>query len=423
MNLSEHVHVTWALHVEMSVAERPELTRVIGVPRDAPSYWVVEAYRLSLGLEPEGPEPEEGADPPPLIDLVPWRCEKQQVSIPGVAEAVDVTIRGPFQTTMGDPRVAVVEAGGDPSDERFATAGWQVQRPPFRAEHVAFELAQRFGLVQPRLDSMTVGRFGDGLHSFSPLAALCESLPPVRRLALLAHLEGTGLIDAGVPDAEIVDAATVDGATAESATAGLRMLVARIGSDGVEQDPSDGWLPRAVVSEAVDALDWSDAATPDLPDPVEALVVVARRTKAVRRLRGRVVVTHLGHALASGDVRAFRRIIDVVRAIGREGLIPSGQPRKVTLALLAVADGSAAAFDELPEVVERGEAAVAEGRGDGARSSEWSLRSHRESGARRGSGERYAVQRVVESLCALSSPAEFGSITPAMRAVARAALR
>ncbi|MFJ6533551.1 hypothetical protein [Microbacterium sp. NPDC091662] len=422
MNLSQHVNVTWALHVGLSVADRPELTRVIRVPRDAPSYWVVEAYRLSLGLEPDVPESEEEADPPPLIDLLPWRCRTQQVSIPGVAESVDVTITGPFETRMGDPRVSVVDAVPADEDERVA-GDWQTRRPPFRAEHVEFELAQRFGLVQPRLDPSVGGVVGDALRDPSPLASLCESLSPVRRLALLAHLEDTGLIDAAPPDSVTGDSVTADSTTVETVAEGLRALVAQIGADGVEQDPADGWLPRAVAARAVEVLGWPDAAPPGRPDPAEALVLLARRTKAVRRFRGRVVVTHRGQALAKGERGAFARIVEAVRAIGREGMFPSGQPRTVTLALLAVADGSVATFDELPEFIERGEAAVAEGRRGGAWGFEWSLRSRQEDGADRRFGHRDAAGRVIEILCPLSSPGAFGSITPAMRAVARAAVR
>ncbi|MFE7196674.1 hypothetical protein [Microbacterium oxydans] len=415
MELSEHVHVTWALHVEMSVAGCPELTRVIGVPRDAPSYWLIEAYRLSLGLEPEAPETDADADSPLHIDLSPWRAPTQQVPVPGVADVVDVVMSGPCATRMGDPRVTVVDAESVPVLPS-PVGSWQTQRPAFRAEHVGFELAQRFGLVQPRLDPAACGVGGDALRPFSPLAALCQGLSPARRLALLAHLDDAGLNHA-VPFEETLAGSEF----AESATAGIRMLVARIGPDGVDQDPTDGWLPRAIVSDAVDALDWPDAAVSGLPDPADALASLARRTKAVRRLRGRVVVTNLGRGLADGEVRAFLRIIDGVRALGRERLFPSGWPRAVTLALLAVADGSASTFDELPAVVARGEAAVEEGRGDG-RFSEWSPRVHREGGFGR-AGDGSAVQRVVESLCALASPSAFGSITPAMRAVARAALQ
>ena len=422
MNLSEHVHVTWALHVGLSVADRPELTRVIRVPRDAPSYWVVEAYRLSLGREPDVPESEEESDPPPLIDLLPWRCRTQQVSIPGVAESVDVTITGPFETRMGDPRVTVVDAGPADEDERVP-GDWQTRRPPFRAEHVEFELAQRFGLVQPRLDPSMGGVVGDALRDPSPLASLCESLSPVRRLALLAHLEDTGLIDAAPPDSVTGDSVTAGSVTVETATEGVRALMAQIGADGVEQDAADGWLPRTVAARAVEALGWPDAAPPGRPDPAETLVLLARRTKAVRRFRRRVVVTHRGQALAKGELRAFARIVEAVRAIGREGMFPSGQPRTVTLALLAVADGSAATFDELSEFIERGEAAVAEGRRGGAWGFEWSLRSRQEDGADRRFDHRDAAGRVIEILCALSSPGAFGSITPAMRVVARAALR
>lgn len=406
MELSEHVRVTWALHVEMSVSGCPELTRVIGVPRDAPSYWLIEAYRLSLGLEPEAPELEADAGRSLHIDLCPWRAPTQQVSVPGVADVVDVVISGPYATRMGDPRVTVVDAESVPVLSS-PVGSWQTQRPAFRAEHVGFELAQRFGLVQPRLDPAACGVGGDALRPFSPLAALCQGLSPVRRLALLAHLD-----DAELNDPVPFEETPAGSEFAESATAGIRMLVARIGPEGVDQDPTDGWLPRAIVSDAVDALDWPDTAVPGLPDPADALASLARRTKAVRRLRGHVVVTNLGRGLADGEVRAFLRIIDGVRALGRERLFPSAWPRAVTLALLAVADGSASTFDELAGVVARGEAAVEDGPGDG-RFSEWSPRS----------GDVSAVQRAVESLCALSSPSAFGSITPAMRAVARAALQ
>ncbi len=422
MNLSEHVHVTRALHVEMSVADRPEFTRVIGVPRDAPSYWVIEAYRLSLGLEPEWSEFEwaesdDGADSSPLIDLTPWRSEAQQVAIPGVADVVDVVISGPFPAKMGDPRVTVVDIGrAVPSErraEREGSAGWQVRRPPFRAEHVEFELAQRFGLVQPHFDSSVGVQIGQGLQSSSPIAMLSETLTPVRRLALLAHLEEAGLVAAPPPEAAAI----------ESATASLRMLVARIGSDGVEQDQADGWLPRAVVSEVVEALDWPDAAVDGLPDPVDALMVLARRAKAVRRLRGRVVVTHRGQSLAVGEARAFQRIVEVVREAGRAGPYLSGQSRKATLALLAVADRSAATVDEVADAVAAGEAVLAPGRDDVRRFSEWTLRSHWEGEWGRGVSDTHAVQHVVEVLCALSSPGAFGVVTSAMRAVASAALR
>ncbi|MGH3689357.1 MAG: hypothetical protein ACRDT7_04300 [Microbacterium sp.] len=422
MNLSEHVHVTRALHVEMSVADRPECTRVIGVPRDAPSYWVIEAYRLSLGLEPEWSEFEwaesdDGADSSPLIDLTPWRSGAQQVAIPGVADVVDVVISGPFTAMMGDPRVTVVDAGPQaPSEQRAAregSAGWQVRRPPFHAGHVEFELAQRFGLVQPHFDSSVGVQLGQGLKSSSPIATLSETLTPVRRLALLAHLEEAGLVAAPPPEASAI----------ESATASLRMLVARIGSDGLEQDQVDGWLPRAAVSEVVDALGWQDAAADGMPDPVDALMALARRSKAVRRLRGRVVVTHRGQSLAAGEARAFPQIVEVLRDAGRAGPYLSGQSRKATLALLAVADGSVVTVDEVAGAVAAGESVLASGRDDVRRFSEWTLRSHREGERGRGAGETHAVQRVVEGLCALSSPGAFGAVTTAMRAVASAALR
>src|SRR5690242_17146499 len=85
MNLAQHVRVTQTLHVQLSVADEPALTRIIGVPADAPSYWIVEAYQLSLGIEPEAPELDDMDDPWPLIDLTSWRARPQCISMPGIA--------------------------------------------------------------------------------------------------------------------------------------------------------------------------------------------------------------------------------------------------------------------------------------------------------------------------------------------------
>ncbi|WAA66452.1 hypothetical protein [Microbacterium oxydans] len=434
MNLAQHVRVTQTLHVQLSVADEPALTRTIGVPADAPSYWIVEAYQLSLGIEPEAPELDDMDDPWPLIDLAAWRTRAQCISIPGIAASIEVVVTGPFIARMGEPRVTIVtdgsdggSAGGDTGggreedagawpaagspDDRASAVGWQTERPAFHAEHVAFELAQRFGLVQPQFSPEVNGDLVSGLRASSPIAVLCESLPPVRRLALLAHLEGS----------RVLEPTPIDAATAERATAGLRALVARIGPDGVAQDPTDGWLPHDVLRDAVDSLEWARDPGSQCADPAEVLIAFARRVKAIRRLRGRVVVTNLGRSLAAGELRAFPRIVDAVGSAGQEGLFVSGRPREVTLALLALADGTAETFDDLAGAVEFGEAAIALVPGGTWRYSESSTRSYRDRA--RGPEDPNAVQRLLDGLCALSSPGAYGEITPEIRAVARAALR
>lgn len=430
MNLAQHVRVTQTLHVQLSVADEPALTRIIGVPADAPSYWIVEAYQLSLGIEPEAPELDDMDGPWPLIDLTAWRARPQPIAVPGIAASVEVVVTGPFIARMGEPRVTIVTDGGagggaDRGREedagarpaagsrgvRASTAGWQRGRPSFRAEHVAFELAQRFGLVQPQFSPEVNGDLVPGLRASSPIAVLCESLPPVRRLALLAHLE----------ESRVLEPTPIDAATAERATAGLRALVARIGPDGVEQDLTHGWLPHDVVRDAVDSIEWARDPGSGCVDPAEALIVFARRVKAIRRLRGRVVVTNLGRSLAAGELRAFPRIVDAVGSAGQEALFGSGRPRAVTLALLALADGTAESFDELAGMVELGESAIALVPGGTWRYSESSTWSYRDRA--HGPGDPNAVQRVVDGLCALSSPGAYGEITPEIRAVASATLR
>lgn len=411
LHLAEHVRVTPALHVDMSVKGHPELARTIVVPRDAPSYWVAEAYRLSLGIEPDWPDAGVADEPHPLIRLAP-SLPAQRIAVPGVSDAVDVSIRGPIDPQMGDPRVAVLpDAGGVPIERTAADpdpAGWQVRKPAFHAERVAFELARRFGLVQAHLDPST-SEYGWTGGAASPIARLCQLLRPARRLALLAHLDETGVLDAPPADAALV----------AEATAGIRTIVARMGADGSPPDSSEGWLPRAVVAEVVAELGWPDAAPPGLPDPAEALVVFARRTRTIRRLRGRVVVTRLGQALAAGDIRAFRRVVEVMRGIGTARPLGSASPCDVTLALLALADGTAHTFDELPDVVALGQGAIASG---GDRGGGFSRATRRPPGQCE-AADPPAIRRVTEYFSALSSPGAFGVISPAMRVVAAEALR
>lgn len=413
MNISRHIRVTWTLRVEMSVAGRSDLRRVIGVPRDSPSYWAVEAYRLSLGIEPEGPWDEDVDESVPLIDLDPWRREPQRVSIAGIADAIEVIVTGPFEARMGEPRVTIIEAGSAMANDENASLGWQVRRPTYRGEHVALELAQRYGLVQPLFDSSLAEGLDTGLQASAQLASLCESLTPVRRLAFLAHIEASGVLDTATPDPAVM----------ASATASLREFIAQLGTDGVPQDGMQGWVPRAFATTVAGTLGWPAAAPPDLPDPADALVMLARRTKAIRRFRGRIVATNVGRALAAGELAAFPRIVEVVKDNGKTGLFSSGHSRSITLALLAVADGSAATFDQIPELVALGETAVEGSRHEPCRTLEWSPRSMGDARRKLKPEDRSTARRVVEDLCAVSLPERFGVITPAMRVIASAALR
>jgi hypothetical protein len=264
--------------------------------------------------------------------------------------------------------------------------------------------------VVPQFDESGIAAVERGIRHSSPIAQLARSLTSVRRLALRAHLDDTGVLDATplMPEER------------ESATRALCILLARIGEDGIAQDEEDGWLSKSDLAEVAESLGWTDAGGGAGVGPGAALVTVARAARLIRRLRGRVVVTNAGRSLGIGQKRAVEEVIFAVSDAGRGQWSWSGQPRDVTLALLAIADGSARAVTDLPELVASGRAAF-----DDAYDR---IATHFESvggalgGGRASAGEPSALQSVSEHLSALSEPGAFGVITPAMRSIARLAL-
>lgn len=408
MNLREHMQIPPSIRIEVAVADRPELARIIQVPRRAPAHWVIEALRLSFGAaRDEGEYEDAEEDGSVFLNLDYWDPQVQEIEVDGAPVGMTLTVRGLFGPEVGEARVSLVDTQ---IPEPPASGAWQTAPPPFRLEHVNFELARRFGTVVPQFDDSGIASVERGIRHSSPIAQLAASLPSVRRLALRVHLEEAGVLDATSPPP----------AEREASTEALRMLLACLGDEGVEQG-DDGWIPRVLLGELTESLGWTDAEDEAGVEPVAALMKVAREARLLRRLRGRVVVTNAGRSLLLGHQRAFDDVIDAVRDSGRgRGWRWAGQSRDMTLALLAIADGSARTLAELPDLVAAGRAAFD--------ASQERVAAHFESlaGPLFGSSESANVpssaQEVTERFAALSEPGAFGVVSPAMRSIARVSL-
>lgn len=408
MNLREHVLVPPSIRIEVSIADHPDLTRVIEVPRRAPAHWVLEALRLSFGAEGDDDEDDEyDEDAPSFLNLDFWDPQSQKVEVAGTPPGMTLRVTGLYSPEVGDARVSLVDTA---IPEPPASGSWQTAPPPFRREHVNFELARRFGLVVPQFDESGIAAIERGIRHSSPIAQLARSLTSVRRLALRAHLDDTGVLDATPLTAE----------ERASSTHALGALLARIGEDGIAQDEEDSWMPKTVLDEVAASLEWTDAVVAAGSDPGTVLMTVARAARLVRRLRGRVVVTNAGRSLGLGQKRAVEEVISAVREAGRSQWSWGGQPRDATLAFLAIADRSARTLADLPELVASGRAALDEAYDRVATQFESSGGSLR--GGRVSASTPSALQSVMEHLSALSEPGAFGVITPAMRSMARLAL-
>jgi hypothetical protein len=129
-----------------------------------------------------------------------------------------------------------------------------------------------------------------------------RSMPP-ELLTLQQHLHGSphealllDLLDAAALDRP----SAVDDDVAEAVTARYRWLLHRIGT-GVQLTAA-GWLPPALVTEAMDAL-WSEDRwigkrnREDLTPPVRQLRASAQRTGLLRISRGQLLPTKVGTAL------------------------------------------------------------------------------------------------------------------------------
>jgi hypothetical protein len=227
---------------------------------------------------------------------------------------------------------------------------------------------------------------------------------PQELQTLLGHLAGSPELHLLTSLLEATDAApsVVDEATAAAMTYRYAWLLERVGG-GVTLTQA-GWLPPAVVTEAMDAL-WPEERwigkrnREDLTQPVRALRSSAQRLGLLRVAHGRLLLTKAGAALREDPVRLLDHVAQ--RAVGRPR---DGFGRTATaLLLVAVVAG---------KVVDRDLARIVAAAGWVSRSSgrvsDWAVRA--------AAGHLAEVLDTTDALSARDAPTDGG------RALARVAL-
>ena len=195
----------------------------------------------------------------------------------------------------------------------------------------------------------------------------------------------------------------MDETTAAEALRRYAWLLQRVG-DGLTLTTA-GWLPPAVVTEAMDAL-WPDDRwigkrnREDLTGPVRRLRASAQRLGLLRVTRGRLLVTKAGAALRDDPGRLWRHVAE--RLAGRP---KDAFARTATALLLLAAAAGRVDDDQLAAVL------TAAG---------WSGRAG--TGVQR-YALRHAARQVDEVLDAVDAFEGRRPVDAAGRALARAALR
>lgn len=418
MTSSAHIITPDAVDIDLFVEHHPEFDRVIRMPRGAPTRWVVEAFLLSIGVPPDRAEGDEQAYDDYVVDAPgdwhrdmwgwsTWGEEVRNLPIRDFPHRVNFTFRSAPEPLIGDPQVSVIAD----APRRRPVGPWQDGEPVAASDDVNHELLHRFSVVLPHAASVAVVNPSRGVPAGSRIAALLASLTPVRRLALLIHLD----------DSELLGDRTRDLAVVEAAILPMRTLIERIPTDGVPQDSETGWLAESVGQHIADSLAWreSDAVV----HPAEALISLARRARLIRRFKGRVVATNAGRSIVEVGSRSLSRFAEAVTAelTKYRSWYRAGRHHEldVALVLLAIADGTMACFADVPEILKVGRSTIAAPQVD--EYDGWSPAPvWDEPDAEPGVSEQ--MQALIDGLATLSTPGEYGSISLAMRAVAREAL-
>ncbi|MFJ5695107.1 plasmid pRiA4b ORF-3 family protein [Arthrobacter sp. NPDC093125] len=187
-----------------------------------------------------------------------------------------------------------------------------------------------------------------GPGSESLIQELAHRLPPGIRRDFRSYLAA----------ADLDGPSTVDAATAEAMVAPYLWLARRIGGDGLPLTAA-GWLPPAVVHEAMTELGWAknwigNANREDQTLPVLQLRESAQRLGLIRKIKGRLVLT-----------AALKRLLDdpaglwliLARALAHRHRHDSGRDA-VLLLLLEVAAGRRTVWEDYLDAVAFGLSAL-----------------------------------------------------------------
>lgn len=412
------MHSHSMVRIRVTAPTHPPTSRTFDICRGAPLSRLGAAFLLATGrARPNGPgeQFDWNGDVESLIRPPAWHFYDDDefsteppttLNIPGIAADCEVEVlTDASAAVIGEPHVRIVD--GSPDAPRAASA-WESSPATFHLEHVQHELTREFGLILPDSESVWSRDLNRSFGRASSLRSLAEALPPVQRLALRGHLE----------DAQILTAPTIDVAKAQSLTQGLAWLIERIGPGGVEQD-EHGWLPTDLAREAEQALEWMPMPGAP-PSPGHALLSAARSLRFIRRLKGRVLPLTHTRALPADPVRAVRELGNGLQLRSRSHSWSGRRDRAETLALLAIADGTATTSAGLNERVMRGLAAVADNRKYGSYDE---YASHEPiADAEHEVSARQTVSALMEVLAPLGGRGGYGHFTPAVRAFAHSQL-
>lgn len=170
---------------------------------------------------------------------------------------------------------------------------------------------------------------------------LTERLPPAIRREFRSYLAA----------ADLDHPARVEADMAEAMTAPYLWLIHRIGSDGLSLTAA-GWLPPAVVREALTALGWEKdwigkANREDQTLPVLQLRESAQRLGLIRKIKGKLVITSAAKRLLDdpGGLWLF-----LARAVAHRHRHDSERDAALLL-LLEIAAGKRTAWNDYLEAV------------------------------------------------------------------------
>ncbi len=399
MTIQIPVRMPTFMRVELTVDGRPDADRVIELPTRAPLEWVVEAYCLSLGLDPSEHVHTDGFDHCHHAEpyAYPWPSVPSAEEMPPLPFDPRVVVTPVDVPALGTPWLTVSGPAGSPAPALGGS--WLTDAAPFDADAVNRELLRAHGVVQPYFDDGDLWSASPGIPDGSPLASLAHALTPARRLALLAHVDGLDLIRNASPDYS----------EAESALVPLARLVEMIGDAGLPQDAENGWMSDADAHRLSEALGWRGSAQ-EMRARGQALVSLARTARFVRRFKGRVVPTTMGRRMVVPTMHTLDFLAHLI--LDPEDHRSSYYMREdrtgEAAALLAIADGTVQHLADLPQAVSEAREVVAEP------PVEFDLSG-------RGHSPVAVVDGLSERLSMLSADV-FGRVTSPMREVARLAL-
>ncbi|GAA4037939.1 hypothetical protein GCM10023063_23710 [Arthrobacter methylotrophus] len=183
---------------------------------------------------------------------------------------------------------------------------------------------------------------GPGIESLTQ--ELTNRMPPVLRPEFRSYLHA----------ASLDGPATVEADGAEAMTAPYLWLTRRVGIDGLSLTAA-GWLPPAVVREAMTKLGWTKdwigkANREDQTLPVLQLRESAQRLGLIRKIKGRLVLTSAAKLLLDDPARLW---LFLARAIAHRHRHDSERDATLLL-LLEVAAGKRTSWADYLEAVSFG---------------------------------------------------------------------